>query len=86
MAVCREGLGANTGWMRTNRENSKERGLKSAGTGAVVDSCVIQNGEGGWCQVRAVFLMDTRSHEHLDAQTADDYEALLPWNIVSKVN
>jgi hypothetical protein len=30
--------------------------------------------------------MDTRSHEQLDAQTADDYEALLPWNIVSKVN
>ena len=31
-------------------------------------SCANQNGDGGWCQVRAVCLMDTRSHEQLDAQ------------------
>ncbi|MBL0244441.1 MAG: hypothetical protein IPQ22_10740 [Rhodoferax sp.] len=30
--------------------------------------CASQNGEGGWCQVRAVCLMDIRSHEQLDAQ------------------
>lgn len=30
-------------------------------------SCANQNNEGGWCQMRAVCLMDTRSHEQLDA-------------------
>lgn len=31
-------------------------------------SCANQHGQGGWPQVRAVCLMDTRTHELLDAQ------------------
>lgn len=35
---------------------------------AELGSCANQHGEGGWPQVRAVCLMDTSSHELLDAQ------------------
>jgi hypothetical protein len=34
-------------------------------------SCSNQHGQGGWPQVRAVCLMDTSTHELLDAQIGD---------------